>query len=105
MGIKTKAVEKGQDFLDEMRLKHPSAYAMADKIVNPKMNDDATVDIKTFVMLGFGALIVSAFIPMGLQGLNAADTSNFTTTELALYSMIGVAILIAVVMVFINLAA
>ena len=55
-------------------------------------------------MLGFGALIVSAFIPMGLEALNAADTSNFTATELALYGVIGVAILIAVVMVFINLA-
>lgn len=104
MGIKAKVVEKGQDFLDEMRLKHPTAYAMADKMVNPSMNEDGTIDIKTFVMLGFGALIVSAFIPMGLEALNAADTTNFTTTELALYSIIGVAILIAVVMVFINLA-
>jgi hypothetical protein len=94
-----------ENWLDQMRLKHPTAYAMADKMVNPKMNEDAEINIKTFVMLGFGALIVAAFIPMGLEGLNAADTSNFTTTELALYSMIGVAILIAVVMVFINLAA
>jgi len=93
-----------ENWLDQMRLKHPTAYAMAEKMVNPSMNDDANVDIKTFVMLGFGALIVSAFIPMGLEALNAADTSNFTTTELALYSVIGVAILIAVVMVFINLA-
>ena len=104
MSIKAKAVEKGEDFLERMKLNHPTAYAMADKMVNPKMNEDATVDIKTFVMLGFGALIVSAFIPMGLEALNAADTTNFTTTELALYSVIGVAILIAVVMVFINLA-
>ena len=94
-----------ENWLDQMRLKHPTAYAMADKMVNPKMNEDAEINIKTFVMLGFGALIVAAFIPMGLEGLNSADASNFTTTELALYSMIGVAILIAVVMVFINLAA
>jgi len=104
MSIKAKAVEKGQDFLDRMRVSHPTAYAMAEKMVNPKMNEDAAIDIKTFVMLGFGALIVSAFIPMGLEALNSADTANFTTTELALYSVIGVAILIAVVMVFINLA-
>jgi hypothetical protein len=104
MSIKAKAVEKGEDFLERMKLNHPTAYAMADKIVNPSMNEDAAIDIKTFVMLGFGALIVSAFIPMGLEALNAADTTNFTTTELALYGVIGVAILIAVVMVFINLA-
>lgn len=105
MSIKAKAVEKSEDFLERMRLNHPSAYALADRMVNPRMNEDAEINIKTFIMLGFGALIVAAFIPMGLEGLNAADTSNFTTTELALYSMIGVAILIAVVMVFINLAA
>ncbi len=104
MSIKSKAVEKSQGFLDRMRVNHPTAYAMADKIVNPTLNEDANINIKTFVMLGFGALIVSAFIPMGLEALNAADTTNFTTTELALYSVIGVAILIAVVMVFINLA-
>lgn len=104
MSIRTKVVEKGEDFLERMRLNHPTAYAMADKMVNPKMNEDAAIDIKTFMMLGFGALIVATFIPMGLEALNAADTSNFTTTELALYSVIGIAILIAVVMVFINMA-
>ena len=104
MSIKAKAVEKGEDFLERMKLNHPTAYAMADKMVNPKLNEDAEINIKTFVMLGFGALIVAAFIPMGLESLNAANTENFTATELALYSVIGVAILIAVVMVFINLA-
>ena len=104
MGIKAKAVEKSEAFLERMRVSHPTAYAMADKMVNPRMNEDAEINIKTFIMLGFGALIVAAFIPMGLEGLNSADTTNFTATELALYSMIGVAILIAVVMVFINLA-
>ena len=93
-----------ENWLDQMKVKNPTAYAMAEKMVNPSMNEDGAIDIKTFVMLGFGALIVSAFIPMGLEALNAANTENFTTTELALYGVIGVAILIAVVMVFINLA-
>ena len=52
-----------------------------------------------------GYVIVGAFVPMGINALGGADTSNFTTTELALYSVIGVAILIAVVMVFINIAS
>ncbi len=104
MSIKTKAVEKSGEFLERMRLNYPTSYAMADKMVNPSMNEDGAIDIKAIVMLGFGALIVSAFIPMGLEALHAADTTNFAATELALYSMIGVAILIAVVMVFINLA-
>ena len=93
-----------ENWLDQMKVKNPTAYALAEKMVNPPMNEDAEINIKTFVMLGFGALIVSAFIPMGLDALGSADVSNFTATELALYSVIGVAILIAVVMVFINLA-
>ena len=93
-----------ENWLDQMKVKNPIAYAMAEKMVNPSMNENGSIDIRTFVMLGFGALIVSAFIPMGLEALNSADTSNFTTTELALYSVLGVAILIAVVMAFINIA-
>ena len=104
MSIKAKAVEKSEEFLERMRLNHPTSYALAERTVNPSMNEDGAIDLKSFIMLGFGALIVSAFIPMGLEALNAADTSNFTATELALYSVVGVAILIAVVMVFINLA-
>jgi len=56
-------------------------------------------------MLGFGAVIVGAFVPMGINALGGADTTNFTSTEIALYSIVGVAILIAVVMMFINIAA
>ena len=93
-----------ENWLDQMKVKNPVAYALAEKMVNPSMNEDGAIDIRTFVMLGFGALIVSAFIPMGLEALNAVDTTNFSATEVALYSVIGVAILIAVVMVFINLA-
>jgi hypothetical protein len=104
MSIKAMAIEKSEEFLERMRLKHPTSYAMAEKAVNPSMNEDAAIDIKAIVMLGFGALIVSAFIPMGLEALHAADTTNFSATELALYGVIGVAIIIAVVMVFINLA-
>ena len=93
-----------ENWLDQMKVKNPTAYALAEKMVNPQMNEDAEINIKTFVMLGFGALIVSAFIPMGIDALGSADTTNFTATELALYGVIVVAILIAVVMVFINLA-
>ena len=102
MGRVTKFAET---WLDGMRERHPVAYAMAERLVNPNMDESGSIDIKNFVMLGFGAVIVGAFVPMGINALGAADTSNFTTTEAALYSIIGVAILIAVVMVFVNLAS
>jgi len=87
-----------------MQLRHPLAYTMAERLIHPEMNEEGSIDIKNFVMLGFGAVIVGAFVPMGLNALGGADTTNFTSTELALYSIIGVAILIAVVMMFINIA-
>ena len=94
-----------ESWLDGMRESHPMAYAMAERLVNPDMNESGSIDIKNFVMLGFGAVIVGAFVPMGINALGGADTGNFTSTELALYSIVGVAILIAVVMMFINIAA
>ena len=96
--------EYAENWLQDMQMNHPTAYLMAERLVNPEMNESGEINIKNFVMLGFGAVIVGAFVPMGLDALGSANTANFTSTELALYSIIGVAILIAVVMTFINIA-
>ena len=100
-----RVVKFAETWLDGMRERHPMAYAMAERLVNPNMDESGSIDIRNFVMLGFGAVIVGAFVPMGINALGGADTANFTSTELALYSIVGVAILIAVVMMFINIAA
>jgi hypothetical protein len=94
-----------KNWLRDMEMSHPTAYMMAERLVNPELDESGEINIKNFVMLGFGAVIVGAFVPMGLNALNGAETANFTATELALYSIIGVAILIAVVMTFINIAS
>lgn len=100
-----KVTEYAESWLEDMQMSHPMAYTMAERLIHPEMNESGSIDIKNFVMLGFGAVIVGAFVPMGINALGGADTANFTTTELALYSIVGVAILIAVVMMFINIAA
>ena len=100
-----KITEYAESWLAGMQESHPMAYTMAERLVHPELNDSGSIDIKNFVMLGFGAVIVGAFVPMGINALGGADTANFTSTELALYSIVGVAILIAVVMMFINIAA
>lgn len=100
-----KLTEYAENWLEGMQMNHPTAYMMAERLVNPELDESGEVNIKNFVMLGFGAVIVGAFVPMGLNALNGAETANFTSTELALYSIIGVAILIAVVMTFINIAS
>ena len=100
-----KLTQYAENWLHEMQMNHPTAYMMAERLVNPELDESGEINIKNFVMLGFGAVIVGAFVPMGLDALNGADTANFTTTELALYSIVGVAILIAVVMTFINIAS
>ena len=99
-----KLTDHAESWLEGMQVRHPMAYTMAERLIHPEMNEEGSIDIKNFVMLGFGAVIVGAFVPMGINALGGADTTNFTTTELALYSIIGVAILIAVVMMFINIA-
>lgn len=99
-----KLTNYAKKWLEGMQMSHPTAYMMAERLVNPELDESGEINIKNFVMLGFGAVIVGAFVPMGLNALNAAETANFTATELALYSIIGVAILIAVVMTFINIA-
>ena len=108
-----KVTEYAESWLEGMQESHPMAYNMAERLIHPEMNESGSIemnesgsiDIKNFVMLGFGAVIVGAFVPMGINALGGADTANFTSTELALYSIVGVAILIAVVMMFINIAA
>jgi hypothetical protein len=100
-----KLTEYAENWLQDMQMSHPTAYMMAERLVNPELDESGEINIKNFVMLGFGAVIVGAFVPMGLDALNGADTANFSTTELALYSIVGVAILIAVVMTFINIAS
>ena len=100
-----KVTEYAESWLEDIQMSHPMAYNMAERLIHPEMNESGSIDIKNFVMLGFGAVIVGAFVPMGINALGGADTANFTTTELALYSIVGVAILIAVVMMFINIAA
>ena len=100
-----KVTEYAEIWLMDMQMRHPMAYAIAERMVYPELNESGSIDIKNFVMLGFGAVIVGAFVPMGINALGSADTANFTSTEIALYSIVGVAILIAVVMMFINIAA
>jgi hypothetical protein len=100
-----KLTEYAENWLRDMEMSHPTAYMMAERLVNPELDESGEINIKNFVMLGFGAVIVGAFVPMGLDALSSADTTNFSTTELALYSIVGVAILIAVVMTFINIAS
>jgi hypothetical protein len=100
-----KLTEYAENWLRDMEMSHPTAYMMAERLVNPELDESGEINIKNFVMLGFGAVIVGAFVPMGLDALSSADTTNFSTTEIALYSIVGVAILIAVVMTFINIAS
>ena len=100
-----RVTDYAKNWLRDMEMSHPTAYMMAERLVNPELDESGEINIKNFVMLGFGAVIVGAFVPMGINALGGADVSNFTTTELALYSIVGVAILIAVVMMFINIAA
>src|SRR5690554_28478 len=91
MGFNLKA--KGEAWLEEMRKRFPAEYAWAESMF--EVNESGEVSVKTFVMLGFGGLAAAIFVPLAIDTLQTADTGNFTPPQVALFSMIGIAILIA----------
>ena len=99
MGLNLK--EKGEAWLEEMRERFPAEYAWAESMF--EVNESGEVSVKTFVMLGFGGLAAAIFVPLAIDTLQTADTGNFTPPQVALFSMIGIAILIAAVMIFVNI--
>ena len=48
-------------------------------------------------------MIVAAFIPAAMSSLNGVNTTDFTSEQVIMWGMIGFAIILAVVMAFVNL--
>ncbi len=105
MRIKKMLAQNGNAFLETMRTKTPMAYAMAEKLATSEMDESGEINIKTFVMLGFGGMIVAAFIPAAVNSLNNANTTGFSLEQVAMWGMITMAIILAAVMVFVNLVS
>ncbi len=64
--------------------------------------ESGAFDIKKFFALVIGAIFVSALLPAAMSSVNTANTSGWTTSQIALWGIIGVVIIIVVVMMFID---
>lgn len=55
-------------------------------------------NMQSIILLVIGLVIVGAMVPTGLDALNNANTTGWTTGEIALFGVIGIAALAGIVM-------
>ena len=76
-------------------------YAKAVKayMLNPTSeNEKAMLDARAIVVLVIGVYLASALLPSAISGLNTANTSGWTATQIAIWSVVSVVILAVVIM-------
>jgi len=55
------------------------------------------LEAKYIITMVIGVYLFSALLPSAITSLNAANTTGWTTTQLAIYAVVGVVILTAVI--------
>lgn len=61
-------------------------------------NEQAIMDARAIVVLVIGIYLASALLPSAISALNEANTSGWTTTQIAIWSVVSVVILAVVIM-------
>jgi hypothetical protein len=93
---------------EDLKLKYQLARMSADQIVNKFVpfatNDRAETPVKGLFMLFILAVLAGALVPTAIASLKAANTSTWTTSEIATYGIITIMVLIAVVMLIARIA-
>lgn len=86
-------------FLDVVKarynlLKVEIAYAL-----NPsEENERALMDAKTIVFMVIGVYLISALLPSAISAINGANTTGWTTEQIAIWGIVGI-LIIAIVIV------
>ncbi len=96
MSIKNKLIEKAENWVELQRFENPIAHKLA-------LNEDGNINIQSIIMLGVAAIIIAAFIPTALDALAGADTTDWATTDVAIYGIIGTVILIVIILGFLKI--
>ena len=66
---------------------------------NPTIeNEEALLEAKYIVGLVIGIYLFSALLPSAITALNGANTTGWTTTQLAIYGVISIVILAVIIM-------
>lgn len=61
-------------------------------------NEQAMIDARAIVVLVIGVYLASALLPSAINALNDANTSGWTGTQIAIWSVVSVVILAVVIM-------
>jgi hypothetical protein len=60
-------------------------------------NEQAMLEAKYIVGLVIGIYLFSALLPSAITALNGANTTSWTATQIAIYSVIGIVVLAVVI--------
>ena len=70
------------------------AYAL-----NPTVeNEQALMDAKAIVLMVIGVYLISALVPSAISAINGANTSGWTTEQIAIWGIVGI-LIIAIIIV------
>lgn len=82
--------------LREARSQEKEAIAKYKANPTPE-NEQAMLEAKYIVALVIGVYLFSALLPSAISALNDANQTGWTTTQIAIYSVIGIVILAVVI--------
>lgn len=67
-------------------------------MINPSAeNEQAMMDARQIVFLVIGVYIMSALIPAAVSAINNASTSGWTTTQIAIWGIVGILVIATVI--------
>ena len=93
---------------ETLKLKYQIARMTTDQIMSKfekfEKDESGEAPVKALFMLFILAVLAGALVPTAIASLKAANTSEWTTSEIATYGIITIMVLIAVVMLIARIA-
>ena len=90
---------------ENLKLQGKLAKMTTEQYMNKFARDEkGETPVKALFMIFIIAVLAGALLPTGIASLKAANTTTWTTSEIATYGIITIMVLIAVVMLIARLA-
>jgi len=78
------------------------AHLHVDSLGRLQMDDNASMDVKTIVFLAIGIYVLAAVLPGALTAFFNASTTGWDTGTIALWTIIPLVVVVAVVLTYIK---
>jgi hypothetical protein len=69
-----------------------------DRLVTKFKNDGGMLSTGAIISLVIGLVVLAALLPTAITSLNGANTTGWTTTQTAIWAVLGIIVLAVVVM-------